>query len=204
MHRKALTWLRKSDPVLDSVIARVGPCRLRPVTDGTNFDFVARSIVHQQLSTKAATTIFGRLSGLCRRGDLREGLARLSDAELRGAGLSRQKLASLRDLAERTSQGSLNTEDLSFLPDEEVIRELCQVKGVGIWTAQMFLMFRLGRPDVFPVTDLGIRKGVQVAWRLRKLPPPERVLKTGKPWAPYRTVASWYLWRVLELEPVAA
>lgn len=99
--------------------------------------------------------------------------------------------------------GELDAESLGDLPDEDVTRRLTQVKGVGVWTAQMFLMFRLGRPDVFPVTDLGIRKGVQRAYRLRKLPEPKRVTKIGAPWAPFRTVASWYLWRLLDVETVA-
>jgi DNA-3-methyladenine glycosylase II len=199
MHRKAVAHLRKADPILRSVIERVGPCRLRPLAEGSHFEFIARSIIYQQLSTKAAATIHGRVEALCGGAIAAGRLASITDEALRGAGLSRQKLGYLRDLAARASGGSLDTTYLADLPDEEVTRQLIQVKGVGVWTAQMFLMFRLGRPDVLPVLDLGVRKGVQKAYRLRKLPDAKRVEKIAAPWAPYRTVGSWYMWRVLEL-----
>jgi DNA-3-methyladenine glycosylase II len=200
MHRKALAHLRQADPVLRSVIEQVGPCRLRPLTDGSHFEFIARAIIYQQLSTRAAATIHGRVQALC-AGTMSAGpLSRLPDEALRGAGLSRQKLGYLRDLAARAADGSLDTVHLPDLPDEEIIRQLVHVKGVGVWTAQMFLMFRLGRPDVLPVLDLGIRKGVQRAYRLRKLPDGKRVEKIAAPWAPWRTIGSWYMWRVLELD----
>jgi 3-methyladenine DNA glycosylase/8-oxoguanine DNA glycosylase len=205
MHRKALAHLRTSDPVIKSVIERVGPCRLRPATTGTNFDFVARSIIYQQLSTRAASTIYARVRDLCGGSHLTAGSLRdLPDTDLRSAGLSRQKMGYLRDLATRTATGVLNAEVLGGLPDEEVTRQLVQVKGIGIWTAQMVLMFRLGRPDILPATDLGIRKGVRQAYHLRKLPDPSRVERIGAAWAPYRTVASWYLWRLLETEAAGA
>jgi DNA-3-methyladenine glycosylase II len=201
MHRKALAHLRQADPVLRSVIEQVGPCRLRPLTDGSHFEFIARAIIYQQLSTRAAATIHGRVQALC-GGTMSAGpLSRLPDEALRGAGLSRQKLSYLRDLAARAADGSLDTVHLPDLPDEEIIRQLVHVKGVGVWTAQMFLMFRLGRPDVLPVLDLGIRKGVLRAYRLRKLPDGKRVEKIAAPWAPWRTIGSWYMWRVLELDP---
>jgi DNA-3-methyladenine glycosylase II len=133
------------------------------------------------------------------RAPLPEELAATEDVTLRGVGLSRQKLSYLKDLAARVAAGDLPIESLHDLPDEDVIDALVRVKGVGRWTAQMFLMFRLGRPDVLPDLDLGIQKAIQRAYRLRKRPLPERVLKIGAPWAPYRTVASWYLWRSLEL-----
>jgi DNA-3-methyladenine glycosylase II len=123
---------------------------------------------------------------------------------LRAAGLSRQKLGYLRDLANLSRSRKLRLNAIESMSDDEIAGELTKVKGVGIWTAQMFLMFRLGRPDIFPVTDLGVRKGVQVAYRLRKLPPPERVSRIGEAWSPYRTVASWYMWRLLDLEVLAA
>lgn len=203
MHRKAIAHLRKADPVLKQVIERVGPCRLSPSTDGSHFEFVARCIVYQQLSTKAATTIYGRVVSACGGAMAARPLATVPETALRAAGLSRQKLGYLRDLAAKAEAGVIETESLHALPDEEVIRRLVQVKGVGVWTAQMFLMFRLGRPDVLPVIDLGIRKGVQRAYRLRKLPDAQRVERIAAPWAPYRTVGSWYMWRVLELGPAA-
>lgn len=205
MHRKALAHLRVADPVLGSVIERVGPCRLRPATTGTNFDFVARSIIYQQLSGRAAATIYGRVLSRCGGTHLSAApLRRLPEATLRDAGLSRQKLGYLRDLAARAEAGTLDAEGLGSLPDEEVTSRLTQVKGVGIWTAQMVLMFRLGRADVLPATDLGIRKAVQRAYRLRKLPDATRVARIGTPWAPFRTVASWYLWRLLDVEAAPA
>jgi DNA-3-methyladenine glycosylase II len=200
MHRKALAHLRQADPVLRKVIEQVGPCRLRPLTDGSHFEFIARSIIYQQLSTKAAATIHGRVQALCGGVLSAEPLSRLADEALRGAGLSRQKLGYLRDLAAREAAGTLDTRHFPDLPDEDITRQLVQVKGVGVWTAQMFLMFKLGRPDVLPVLDLGIRKGVQRAYRLRKLPDAKRIEKIAAPWAPYRTVGSWYMWRVLELD----
>jgi DNA-3-methyladenine glycosylase II len=134
-----------------------------------------------------------------RRRALPHELASTPDEQLRGVGLSRQKLSYLKDLAARVASSELAIETLHDLPDDEVIETLVRVKGVGRWTAQMFLMFRLGRPDVLPELDLGIQNAVQRAYRLRKRPTPERVRKIGAPWAPYRTVASWYLWRSLEL-----
>jgi DNA-3-methyladenine glycosylase II len=188
MHRKALAHLRGADPVLRKVIEQVGPCRLRPLTEGSHFEFIARAIIYQQLSTKAAATIHGRVQAVC-GGSLTAGpLTTLPDEALRGAGLSRQKLGYL-----------LDTPHFPDLPDEEITRQLVQVKGIGVWTAQMFLIFRLGRPDVLPVLDLGVRKGVQRAYRLRKLPDAKRIEKIAKAWAPYRSIGSWYMWRVLEL-----
>lgn len=204
MHRKAVTHLKQADPVLRKVIEQVGPCRLRPLTEGSHFEFIARAIIYQQLSTKAAATIHGRVQSLCGGAVSAESLVALSDEALRGAGLSRQKLGYLRDLAARAEAGTLDTVHFPSLPDEEITRQLVQVKGVGVWTAQMFLMFRLGRPDVLPVLDLGIRKGVQRAYRLRKLPDAKRVAKIAAPWTPYRTVGSWYMWRVLELQSTKA
>lgn len=126
-------------------------------------------------------------------------LAAVNDESLRGVGLSRQKLAYLKDLAVRVASGDVPIETLHELPDDGVIDALIRVKGVGRWTAQMFLMFRLGRPDVLPELDLGIQNAIKRAYRLRKRPTPDRVAKIGAPWAPYRTVASWYLWRSLDL-----
>lgn len=174
------------------------------MTDGSHFEFIARAIIYQQLSTRAAATIHGRVQALCGGAVAADPLTSLTDDALRGAGLSRQKLGYLRDLSARAADGSLDTTHLAELPDEDVTRQLVQVKGVGVWTAQMFLMFRLGRPDILPVLDLGIRKGVQRAYRLRKLPDAKRVEKIAAPWAPYRTVGSWYMWRVLELKATNA
>ena len=198
--RRAIAHLIAADPTLGVVIRRVGPWRLSRTTDGTHFDAVCRSIIYQQLSGKAAATIHGRVLGLYGgRAPLPHELAATSDDALRGVGLSRQKLAYLKDLATRVCTSELPIDALHELDDDAVIDALVRVKGVGRWTAQMFLMFRLGRPDVLPELDLGIQKAIQRAYRLRKRPLPPRVIKIGASWAPYRTVASWYLWRSLEL-----
>ena len=197
--RKAIAHLRKVDPTLADVIDRIGPYKGWPSGNGTHFDAVARSIVFQQLSGKAAGTIHGRFQGLYGgRTPHPEELATTSDDQLRSIGLSRQKSAYLKDLGARVASGQLPIETLHELTDEEIITALTQVKGIGRWTAQMFLMFRLGRLDVLPDLDLGIQKGMQKAYRLRKLPTPERVKKIGAKWAPYRTIGSWYMWRLLD------
>jgi DNA-3-methyladenine glycosylase II len=198
--RRAIAHLTTVDPALGDVIRRVGPFRLvRPAT-GTHFDAVCRSIIYQQLSGKAAGTIHARVLDLFGgRAPFPAELASVADEQLRAAGLSRQKLSYLKDLASQVATNALPIESLHELADEDVIDALVRVKGVGRWTAQMFLMFRLGRPDVLPELDLGIQKAVQRAYRLRKRPLPQRVLKIGSVWKPYRTVASWYLWRSLEL-----
>jgi DNA-3-methyladenine glycosylase II len=201
--RPAVTHLRRVDPVMSTVIDKVGRYRGWPDSGGTHFDAVARSIVFQQLSGKAAGTIHGRFHGLYGgRAPRPEELAATSDEQLRSVGLSRQKSAYLKDLGARVASGEIPIETLHELTDDEVIAALTQVKGIGRWTAQMFLMFRLGRPDVLPDLDLGVQKAIQKAYRLRKLPTPERVKKIGAKWAPYRTVASWYLWRYLDTEVV--
>ena len=197
--RKAIAHLRKVDPTLGEVIDRIGSYKGWPSGNGTHFDAVARSIVFQQLSGKAAGTIHGRFQGLYGgRTPQPEELATTSDEQLRSIGLSRQKSAYLKDLGARVASGQLPIETLHELTDEEIITALTQVKGVGRWTAQMFLMFRLGRLDVLPDLDLGIQKGMQKAYRLRKLPTPERVKKIGAKWAPYRSIGSWYMWRLLD------
>jgi len=198
MHRKAVNHLRRVDPVMAGVIDAIGPCRFSTAPHLTHFEAVARSIIYQQLSTKAASTIHGRFAALFTHArPSAEELARLKDEPLRAAGVSRQKVGYLRDLAARV-EGGLPIESLAELPDDEVIGHLTSIKGVGRWTAQMFLMFRLGRPDVLPELDLGIRKGIQRAYRLRKLPDAKRVHTIGAKWAPYRTIACWYLWRLLD------
>ena len=195
--RRALNHLRR-DPKLAAVIERVGPYRLKPRTDGTSFSSLVGAIVSQQLSTKAAATIHGRVIAACEGAVTDARIAALSDEALRAAGLSRQKLDYMRDLAARSLAGQLPWDGLDALDDEAVIETLTAVKGIGRWTVEMLLIFRLGRPDVLPVLDLGIRKAVQRTYRTRGLPTPTRVAAIGAPWAPYRSVASWYLWRSLE------
>ena len=200
MYRKAVAHLQRVDPVLAEVIVKVGPCTLELRSAGTHFEALVRSIVYQQLSGKAAATIHGRVRGLFNADAPLPAQIAISDHDsLRAAGLSNQKARYLRNLAEHTLTGTLPTELLHELDDAEIVEALTQVKGIGRWSAQMFLMFRLGRPDVLPDLDLGVQKGIQVAYRMRKLPRPRKVLEIGARWAPYRTIGSWYMWRVLEL-----
>lgn len=186
--------------MLAEVIGKVGPCTLELRTGGSHFDALVRSIVYQQLSGKAAATIHGRVRALFQpEMSLPEQIIAAEHDSLRGAGLSNQKAKYIRNLAEHTLNGSLPTELLHELDDDEIIDALTQVKGIGRWSAQMFLMFRLGRMNVLPDLDLGVQKGIQIAYRMRKLPKPQKVLEIGARWTPYRTIGSWYMWRVLEL-----
>jgi DNA-3-methyladenine glycosylase II len=199
IHRPALTHLRRADPVLGGIIERVGPCRLEARRAGTHYEALVRSIVFQQLSGKAARTIHDRFRALYPRGRPRAELVLATDdSSLRGAGLSRQKIGYLRDLSARVADRSLPLAHLGRLPDDAIIEHLVQVKGIGRWTVQMFLMFRLGRPDVLPELDLGVQNAIQRAYGLRTRPTPKDVLRIGEPWRPYASVASWYLWRSLE------
>ncbi len=199
-HRKALAHLRRVDPKFGAVIDAVGACRYGAREEGTHFGALVRSIVYQQLSGKAAGTIHARLRALY--GDRDPTPAEIlgtPEPVLRGVGLSRQKLSYLMDLAARVERGDLPLENVHELEDEPLTNALVSVKGIGRWTAQMFLMFRLGRTDVLPDLDLGIQKGLQRAYGLRKKPTPKDVLRHGEKWAPYRTIASWYLWRLLDV-----
>ena len=172
---------------------------MRPARDGTHFAHLARAIVYQQLSGQAAATIHLRVIERLGGSMAPAALAALDDAALRGAGLSTAKTNALRDLAARVEDGRLVLDGIETLDDDAVIDALVQVRGIGPWTAQMFLMFRLGRPDVLPVLDLGVRKGAQQVHRLRALPDAERLERLATPWRPWRSVASWYCWRALEL-----
>ena len=195
--RRVIAHLSR-DPKMARIIERVGPCRLVPRAEGTHFMALARAIVYQQLSGKAAATIWGRVEALFAGPPTPAALLAISDESLRGAGLSRQKLGYLRDLAARAASGELPVETLHELPDEEILQTAGAVKGIGTWTVQMFLLFRLGRPDVLPVGDLGIRKAIQKAYRLRSLPAPAKIEALAESWRPHCSVASWYLWRSLE------
>jgi DNA-3-methyladenine glycosylase II len=199
MFSQALSHLRAADPRLARVIDRVGACGFEPRAEGTHFGAVARAIVYQQLSGKAAGTIHRRFHELYGgREPTPAELLATPDERLRSVGLSRQKTSYLKDLAGRVVAGEVPIESLDTLSDDEILDALVRVKGVGRWTAQMFLMFRLGRPDVLPDLDLGVQKGLQLAHGLKTLPKPRDVARLGACWAPYRSVASWYLWRLLD------
>jgi DNA-3-methyladenine glycosylase II len=192
----------KRDPILAAAITRVGPCGMADRQRKDHLSALIGAIVSQQLSTKAAATIFGRFVALFPDGHIRDAaaIAGQSDAALRAVGLSGQKVGYLRDLSARIADGRLLLDELDALPDEDVIERLTAVKGFGRWTAEMFLMFRLHRPDVLPAGDLGIVNAIQRLYRLRKRPDARRILKIGEAWRPYRSVASWYLWQSLKFE----
>jgi DNA-3-methyladenine glycosylase II len=221
--RKAVTHLKKSDPVLRAIIDRIGPCRMQ--FGPPEFHSLAEAIVYQQLNGRAAETIFKRFAALAGEPLMPEGILKLSDEQMRGAGLSKQKSAYLKDLAAKTSSRLLNFARLPELPDAEVVAHLTQVKGIGVWTAQMFLMFSLKRENVLPTGDFGVRMGMYKHYldvqrnvqraqaakkaaknsaaaksrkRKIKLPSPEQMEKIAKPWEPYRSVACWYLWKSLD------
>jgi 3-methyladenine DNA glycosylase/8-oxoguanine DNA glycosylase len=196
--RRALAHLRRADPVLAKVIDRVGPYRFKPARVGTHFDAVVRAICYQQLNGKAAATIYERLCGLWGHPPTPRELLRVSEEKLRGVGLSRQKLGYMKDLAARCASGEVPIDDLDDLDDAGIVGALTRVKGVGVWTAHMFLFIRLGRPDVLPSLDFGIRSAIKKWWRLKTMPSPRRVEEIGKAWSPYASVASWYLWRSLD------
>lgn len=198
--------LMRRDPVLAAIIRQHGPCGLGAVRDRyDHFAMLVRAIVFQQLSTKAATTIHTRLLAHMPAGSpTPDALLTLTDEQLRLAGISRQKAVYLRDLGEKVRDGLVPLEAVDALDDEEVIAALTRVKGIGRWTAEMFLIFRLGRPDVLPLNDLGIINAIQKAYRLRKKPTPDRMRKLAEPWRPYRSIACWYLWRSLEPPPPKA
>jgi DNA-3-methyladenine glycosylase II len=204
-YAKARRVLMRRDPILAIAIKTIGPCGMADRQRTDHLSALVGAIVSQQLSTKAAATIFGRFVALFPGGRIPDaaGIAAQSDAALRGVGLSGQKVGYLRDLSSRIVDGRLQLGELDQLPDEVVIERLTAVKGFGRWTAEMFLMFRLHRPDVLPAGDLGIVNAIQRLYRLRKRPDAKRVLRMGEAWKPYRSVASWYLWQTLRNEPLA-
>jgi DNA-3-methyladenine glycosylase II len=221
--RKAVNHLKKSDPILRAIIERVGPFRMEFGTP--EFHSLAEAIVYQQLNGKAAVTIFNRFAALAGDPLTPEGILKLTDEQLRSVGLSKQKSAYLKDLSAKTASGLLDFARLPKQSDDEVIEHLTQVKGIGAWTAQMFLMFTLKRENVLPTGDFGIRMAIfkhyldrqkkkaaskatdkkrkssarKPRQRKIKLPTPEQMEKIAKPWEPYRSVACWYLWRSLDI-----
>jgi DNA-3-methyladenine glycosylase II len=195
--RSAILHLKKADPVLGGIIARVGPYAIQ--YHEPTFHTLVRSIVYQQLTGKVAKTIFGRLTGAARTDPLTpESILRLRPARMRSLGLSGQKLDYIRGLARMTRDGVVNFEACRTFDDDAVIGHLTQVKGVGVWTAHMFLIFALRRPDVLPTGDLGVRVAIKKAYGLEDLPKPAEMERIARPWRPYCSVASWYLWRSLD------
>ncbi len=198
--RKAVNHLKKCDPILAAIIDRVGPCRME--YGPAEFCSLAEAIVYQQLNGKAAVTIFNRFAALAGAPLTPQGILKLSDEQLRGVGLSKQKSSYLKDLATKTAAGLLDFSRLHELPDEEVIQHLTQVRGIGVWTAHMFLIFSLRRHDVLPTGDYGIQMAIKKNYNKRKLPKPKDMEKIARAWAPYRSVACWYLWRSLDIKTI--
>ena len=201
--RQAERELAAHDPRMAAAIDAVGACTLLPRRAGSHFGHLVRNIIFQQLSGGAATTIHGRFAALV-GGDAQapdpHTVLALDEDALRGCGLSTAKQRAIRDLATHVMDGRLPVDALDTMADEAVIDALVTVRGIGPWTAQMFLMFRLGRPDVLPVLDLGVRKGAQRIYRTRTLPDATRLTRLARNWRPWASVASWYCWRVLDLE----
>ncbi len=198
--RKAVDHLKESDPVLRAIIERVGPCRME--FSVPEFCSLAEAIVYQQLNGNAAVSIFNRFAAQAGDPLTPEGILKLSDAQLRSVGLSKQKSAYLKDLAKKTSDGLLNFARLPGMTDEEVIEHLTQVKGIGEWTAHMFLMFSLRRQNVLPTGDYGVQVAIKKHYKKRKLPKPKDMKKIARAWEPYRSVACWYMWRSLDIKTV--
>ena len=199
---EALRFLRRSDPVMAQLIRQAGPYSPNPERGVGPYEALVQAVAHQQLTGKAARTILGRFYALY-GADCCPEPARLVDTPdeaLRGCGFSRAKAASLKDIAARTLDGTIPPRRaLARMKNETIIERLVEARGVGRWTVEMFLMFTLGRPDVLPVDDFGIRLGYKIAYGKRTLPKPKSLAKFGERWAPYRTTASWYLWRAVDL-----
>jgi len=203
MSQQILAHLARADPVLGGLIRAVGPCGLEPRSDCHPFESLVQAIAHQQLHRTAANSILGRLVASCGRGAFPtpQMLLAAPVATLRAAGFSAAKVAALRDLAQKTLAAVVpDAATLSALPDEEIIARLTDVRGVGRWTVEMLLIFQLGRPDVLPVDDFGVRAGFRATYGLRSMPRPAALAKWGERWRPYRSTAAWYLWQALELE----
>ncbi|MDT7604765.1 MAG: DNA-3-methyladenine glycosylase [Acidobacteriota bacterium] len=199
--REAVRYLSSADAALSELMKRAGPFTMTIRHMHNPFEALARNIIYQQLHGNAAAAIHGRVLALSGKSKLRpQDILSASEAELRGAGLSGAKLAALRDLAAKTLDGTVPTlARLRRMEDEEIINQLTKVRGIGRWTVEMLLMFRLGRPDVLPVGDLAVRKGFALAYGMEESPQPKELAQYGEKWRPYRSVASWYMWRAVEV-----
>jgi DNA-3-methyladenine glycosylase II len=198
-YSRATRLLARRDPIIRDLIRKFGPCGMAAAQRDDHFAAMVKSITSQQLSVKASRTIYARIAALFPGGvPTPEGFSTIPDDALRTAGLSRQKIAYVRDLSSKVLDGTLPLAILADLDDEAAIEAITCVKGLGRWSAEMFLMFRLHRPDVMPVDDLGIVNAMVKAYRLRKKPKAKRILQIAETWRPYRSVACWYLWRSLE------
>lgn len=207
MRSPILEHLGRSDPVLRRWIRRVGPCTWEPDPRRSPFQSLVQAVANQQLNGKAAATILGRFRALFpgRRFPKPGDLESVTDVQLRACGFSRAKIAAIRDIANKALDGTIPTSrQIARLPDEEIIGRLTEVRGVGRWTVEMLLMFQLGRPDVLPSDDFGVRNGFRIAYGLESMPKPREVLEHGERWRPYRSTASWYLWRTVDVDREAS
>lgn len=197
----AIAHLAAVDPVMRRLIEDIGPCTLKPKARRSPFESLARAIAYQQLHAKAAESILARLIALFpgRRFPRPEDLLMVDISSIRTAGFSGPKILALRDLATKTLDGTVPTNRMiQNLEDDDIVERLIEVRGIGRWTVEMLLIFQLGRPDVLPVDDFGVRNGFRIAYRRRSIPTPKQVLRYGERWKPYRTVAAWYLWRAAD------
>ena len=201
---EAVEHLRNADPRMAALIEQVGPCTMQIRHHHSIFYSLLRAITYQQLAGAAAAKIFARVEACCSADGSQPLPAQVmaaTDEALRGAGLSRNKLAAIRDLAAKTLDGTVpELKTIRSMDDEEIIERITQVRGIGRWTVEMLLMFRLGRMDVLPVDDYGVRKGAQVTYRMRKLPDKKRLTKVAEKWRPWRSVGSWYMWRAADIK----
>lgn len=201
MNAAALKHLSAADPVMRRLIRENGPCALVPETRRPPFQSLAQAVAHQQLNGTAANTILTRFKKNFpgRKFPRPEDLASVTDEEIHAAGFSRAKVVALRDIAAKTLSGVVpSSRAIEKLSDEEIVARLMEVRGVGRWTVEMLLIFQLGRPDVLPVDDFGVRSGFRLAYHRRDLPTPKEILAHGERWRPHRTTAAWYLWRVAD------
>jgi DNA-3-methyladenine glycosylase II len=203
-YQRGRRFLLQKDPKLAEIIRRAGPCRMRAYQEGAAFSALVETIVSQQLSTRVADVIFGRVCALCHDGNggglSPERVLALDPTQLRAAGLSGAKAKYVQELAGKVTDGTIVLDDLAALPDEDVTRVLSQVKGIGPWSTHMFLIFRLHRPDIWPIGDLAIVRALQRYHGFRKAPPLKKLEKLGDGWRPYRSLAAWYLWASLSLK----
>ena len=198
--RKAILHLKSADPVMRRIIEDVGPYRVE--YGEPTFHSLAEAIVYQQLNGKAAVTIFNRFTDLAGLPLTPQGILKLSETQMRAVGLSKQKLSYLRDLAVKTQAGTVDFSRLPDLSDQEVIEHLTQIKGIGVWTAHMFLMFALRRPNILPTGDYGVQTAIRKHYKKRKLPTPAQMEKIATSWEPYRSIACWYLWKSMDIKTV--
>lgn len=202
MHTEAVAYLKKSDKTLGRLIERVGPITLTPNPKQNPYAALVESVVYQQLTGKAAATIFGRVKALYPKSKFPkpEDILKTKDTDLRSAGLSGAKTLAIKDIAQKTLDGVVPTSRvIQNWDNEKIIEHLTTIRGVGQWTVEMFLIFTLGRPDVLPSGDYGVRKGFALTYKKQELPTPKELLAYGEKWKPFRTAAAWYLWRSLDL-----